>query len=132
MANKLYKVNVEVDVYVSADGLASAAKIAREHAGQEIPEFGLAHASEVESIYSLPEDWEKTIPYSKGAKEIRNCAAIMKAVKESSDTVEIVKPEPAPEPVKKEKEHKPTIQPEEFPVELPKNDDNLPQLRFKI
>ena len=131
MSNKLYKVNVEVDVFVMAEGLAEAAKIARLHAGQEIPEFGLAHASEVESIYSIPEDWENTMPYSKDASEKRTCNAIMKAskgkaveVKESIETPET--PDAPPQ-----KEHKTSLQTEELPVELPQNND-LPQLRFKI
>jgi len=113
MANKLYKVNVEVDVYVMAAGLAEAAKIGRSHSGEELVQFGQAHASEVGSVYELPEDWEDIVPYSKDSHEVRSCRAIMKASKNKEVIV-------SPVEVK-----------EELPVELPKNED-LPQLRFKI
>ena len=129
MTNKLHKVNVEVDVYVMAGGLAEAAKIALAHAGQEIAEFGLAHASEVENVYKLPEDWKKIVPYSKGNSEKRTCKAIMLDVKTKKESKPVITaqpspeepPEPVPEPVL-----------EDLPVALPKEDTDLPQLRFKI
>ena len=125
MANKLFKVNVEIDVYVMADGLKGAAQLAKLHAGQEVAEFSKAHASEVGSAYEIPEDWKNTMPYSKDAQEKRTCSVIMKATQDHPK---------APQAPLKEVET-PVAEvdapQEDLPVELPKNND-LPKLRFKI
>ena len=128
MSEDLYKVNVEVDVFVMASDLGEAAKIARLHAGQEIPEFGQAHASPVNSVYEIPEDWENTIPYSKEAHEKRTCKGIMTAPKKEETQNQ------SPPKKKKKKRRKPQPQPVEndLPVELPKDEPDLPKLRFKI
>ena len=131
MANKLYKVNVEIDVFVMADGLGDAAKIAKMYAGGEVAEFGLAHASEVNSVYEVPEDWKNVMPYSEKAQEKRTCSVIMKAAKASPQDPKQEVKEP-PTPVVEVKVSKKEPEPEEeLPVELPKNND-FPQLRFKI
>jgi hypothetical protein len=134
MGDKLYKVNVEVDVYVMAESLGDAAKIAKHFAGDEVPEFSKAHASEVSSLYEIPEDWKNQIPYSKNGNESRTCFTIMKEqpkeeIKQSQTSMEL---KPEPETINIEVTPENVEQEEELPVELPKQKDDLPPLRFKI
>lgn len=124
MAGKLYKVNVEVDVFVFASSPLEAAQIAKQNAGQEVAEFAKAHASEVNSVYDIAEDWFHIVPYSVNSIEKRSCAAIMKENK--TEIVSQPDPEVIPISLKEEKHH------EDLPVPLPQEDSELPKLRFKI
>ena len=108
-----------------ASGLAEAASIGRIHAEQEISGFGLSHASEVGNVYEIPEDWKDIVPYSTDSHEKRTCKSVMSSVQKTDKT-----PDPLPPPEKKE--IAPVEEVEVLPIELPKDDDDLPQLRFKI
>lgn len=60
----LYKVKVEVDVFVMADGSEEAIKTGKENASSEIEEFATAKAMIIKKETEIPKSWIDAIPYT--------------------------------------------------------------------
>ena len=121
---QLYKVHVETEILVIAQGADQARTVAKVNLANEVN--GCVFKEELANKSNLPEDWEDVIPYSPSnyPQEIRKCGEIVKDIEAPKEEIK--------KEVEEVIEEKETITTTTGEVKLPVSPPSHPKLRFKI